>query len=508
MITKPLITGLVLSLLALSFAAKTASAQTHISPVGVKLTTLHSFTGLDGAQPSPSAPLVQAINGDFYGTTATGGAHCDVYTYCGTIFKITPSGVLTALYSFCSLKGCTDSADPNGLVQATNGYLYGTTNGTGSSNYGTVFKITPSGELTTLHTFCPYRKCLNGNSFASLVQAANGDLYGTTFFSAGTVFKITPGGALTRIYNFCSQSGCADGRGPEAGLIQAANGLLYGSTFWGGASTNNPSCPLVDDEMYGCGTVYKITPDGKLTTVYSFCSLTDCTDGTGPAGPLVRTAEGDIYGITTGGGITNSLCVPSCGTIFKLTPTGTLTTLYRFCSQAGCADGFSTLSGLIEAADGDLYGLTPSGGEYGYGTIFKITPAGTFTTQYSFCSQTGCPDGSAPTGLLQATNGIFYGTTATGGAKGDGTVFSLSIGLAPFVKTLPVIGTAGDAVTILGYELTGATSVTFNGTPAAFTVVSSTEITTTVPAGAATGKVQVITPDGPLSSNVAFQVAP
>jgi uncharacterized repeat protein (TIGR03803 family) len=157
-----------------------------------------------------------------------------------------------------------------------------------------------------------------------------------------------------------------------------------------------------------------------------------------------------------------------------------------------------------------LYGTTGIGGANGAGgTIFKITPTGSQTTLYSFCAQSGCADGEyPPAGLIQGTNGKFYGTTYFGGADNFGTVFALGAGEAPFVETRPTIGKVGEAVTIVGDKLTGATSVTFNGIPTAFKVDASTAILATVPAGATSGKVQVITPSGMLSSNKAFQVAP
>jgi uncharacterized repeat protein (TIGR03803 family) len=352
---------------------------------------------------------------------------------------------VTTLYSFCSQSGCTDGEYPKGgLVQATNGDFYGTTAAGGASGSGTVFKITPSGKLTRLYSFCSQSNCTDGGGpYAGLVQATNGDFYGTTDgFGAngnyGTIFKITPGGTLTTLYSFCGQSGCTDGEYTYAGLVQAANGDFYGTTSQGGAGSN---CPYT----WGCGTVFKITPGGTLTTLHRF----NGTDGYEPGGPLVQ------------------------------------------------------------ASDGNLYGITYADGANGRGTVFKITPGGTLTTLYSFCGQSGCTDGEFPwfgAGLVQATNGDFYGTTSQGGLANDGTVFSLSVGLGPFVETQPTSGKVGAAVKILGTNLTGATNVSFNGTAAVFKVISSSEITTTVPTGATTGKVQVVTPSATLSSNVPFGV--
>ncbi len=366
---------------------------------------------------------------------------CAVLVLCATTAIALPAQTLTTLYSFCSLSGCPDGADPYaGLVQATNGDLYGTTVSGGTSGTNT----------------------------------------------NGTVFKITPGGTLTTLYSFCSSTNCTDGADPYAGLVQAANGDFYGTTYSGGANGNY-------------GTVFKITPGGTLTTLYSFCSQTNCTDGAGPQAGLVQAADGDLYGTTVSGGTNTN------GTVFKITPTGTLTTLHSF---NGTTDGATPAAGLVQAINGDFYG-TASSGANNYGTVFKITPSGTLTTLYRFCHQTHCPDGATPyAGLVQDTNGDFYGTTSEGGSNNDGTVFRLSVGLGPFVKPRPPYGKVGAAVKILGTNLTGAASVSFNGTAAVFTVVSPSLITTTLPAGASSGKVQVVTPSGTLSSNASFLVVP
>ena len=478
-----------------AIAAPLAEAQTF--------TTLHSFDATDGAY--PVAALVQGTDGNLYGTADQGGANtaCGDSSGCGTVFKITPSGTLTTLYSFCSQTNCTDGDFPEAaLVQATNGSLYGTTTNGGANTdcgggfsfgCGTVFKITQGGTLTTLYSFCSQLSCRDGsNPYAGLVQATNGDFYGTTYgddySTNGTVFKITPSGTLTTLYNFC-YPGCGEGINPVAGLVQATNGDFYGAASQGGA--------------FGNGTIFKITPSGTLTTLYSFCSQSGCTDGAGPYTGLIQASNGNFYGTTTQGG------AYGYGTVFKITPSATLSTLYSFCSQSGCPDGEFPTTGLIQASDGNFYGTTGSGFSTNPGTVFKITPSGMLTTLYSFCSQSGCPDGEQPSaGLVQHTNGNFYGTTGLGGAGGYGTVFSLSVGLGPFVETLPTSGKVGTAVKILGTNLTGATSVTFNGVAATFTVKSSSEITTTVPSGATTGKVKVTTPHGTLASNVNFRVLP
>jgi uncharacterized repeat protein (TIGR03803 family) len=446
-------------------------------------TTLHTFDGKDGKSPSG---LVQATDRNLYGTTNSGGTNNE-----GTVFTITPSGNLTTLYNFCSQTNCTDGAEPGeGLVQATNGNLYGTTGSGGLADAlgGTVFSITPSGTLTTLHSF----DGTDGyNPHAGLVQASNGNFYGTTAdggtgaactrdFLCGTVFKITPSGTLTTLYNFCSQSNCTDGEYPLVGLVQATDGNFYGTTEFGGANGAG-------------GTIFKITPSGKLTTLHSFCSKNNCTDGADPLAGLVQATDGNFYGTTEFGGAHNK------GSVYKITPGGTLTRLYSF----NGTDGFHPVGVLVQASDGNLYGTTVGGGADRRGTAFKITLNGVLTTLYSL-NET---DGESPyAGLVQDTNGNFYGTTR--GPRRFGTVFSLSVGLGPFVATNPTSGEVGKAVKILGTNLTGATSVTFNGTAATFTVKSKSEITTTVPTGATTGTVHVVTPRRTLSSNVPFRVKP
>ena len=466
-------------------------------------TTLATFIGSNGD--SPEGPLAQGADGNFYGTTFSGGANFNCQGYsCGTIFRITPSGTVTIFYNFCFQPNCADGSNPSaGLLLGVDGNFYGTTSNYFSTGtvYGTVFRISPTGVLTTLHTF----NGADGNLPAKLVQATDGNFYGTTFSGGanngcqpggcGTVFKITPSGMLTTLYNFCAQPNCADGSNPIAGLALGADGDLYGTTYYGGGSSQYCT--------YGCGTIFKITPSGAFTILHNFCSVASCQDGDSPDGELVQAADGNFYGVAGNGGVNFT------GTIYKITPGGAFTTLYSFCPQ-GCSDGVFPAAGLIQATDGNFYGTT--GGFVGTcsppdcGTIFKITPSGVLTTFYSFTNRL---DGNHPAAaLLQGTDGKFYGTTAMGGGNGfgHGTVFSLSTGLAPFVEAQPTSGTSGSPVTILGTNLFGASSVTFNGSPATIITNTGSAITTTVPSAATTGVIQVITPGGTLTSNADFQV--
>ena len=468
-----------------AFAVFMLCAMTAIPLLAQNFTTLFRFDDRDGEY--PVGTLVQSTDGNLYGTTPRGGA-----TGYGTFFSITPSGTLTTLYNFNG----TDSPIPQGgLVQAANGDFYGTSWG-GAYNQGTVFKITASGALTTLYNFCARVGCPDGAApGAGLAQAANGDFYGTTTsggaYNFGAVFKITPNGKLTTLHSFCSQSGCTDGRLPLARLVQATNGDFYGTTEEGGAND--------------AGTVFEISPDGTLKNLWSLGG----TFGEQPTAGVIQGTGGNFYGTTEYGGAYGD------GTIFKIA-SGTLTTLYSFCSQGvypTCADGSNPEAGLVQGTDGDFYGTTDLAGIYNVGAIFKITAGGELTTLYSFCSsQSWCRDGERPTGgLVQDTNGEFFGTTNSGGVAcftGCGTIFSLSVGLGPFVKAVPHNGQVGQVIRILGTDLTGATAVTFNGAPAAFTIDAPTEITATVPAGATTGTVQVATPTGTLLSPGPFTVLP
>jgi uncharacterized repeat protein (TIGR03803 family) len=505
--------------------AITLPAQTY--------TKLFSFGGPNGI--GPVAPLIQGTDGNFYGTTEDGGANS-----AGAVFRITADGKLTTLYSFCSEEFCDDGSNPlAALVQAPNGSLYGTTalGGKGATSdacnglsCGVVFEISSTGTFKVLYNFCSQTNsngsCTDGAApNASLVLGTNGNLYGTTalggtgyndncggfYDDCGTVFEITTAGKFTSLYSFCTQQNCPDGYFPRANLVLAANGNFYGTTESGGAIGD---CGF----GVGCGTVFEITPAGTLTTLHSFCLQNGCPDGSEPWAALIEGADGNLYGTNESGGAHND------GTVFQITTSGQLTTLFSFDG----VDGSEPQGALVQGNDGNFYGTTQIGGTQSTkshdclgttcGTIFELTPGDQLTTLYDFCSAAKCSDGTIPlTALVQGTDGTFYGTASEGGDNacsglyiytGCGTIFSLSTGLTPFVAANPNFGSAGQAINILGNNLTATTSVTFNGSAAKFKVISSTYIKAEVPTGATTGTIQVTTPSGTLSSNVAFQVLP
>ena len=431
-------------------------------------TSLASFNGTDGANPF-FASLVQGLDGDFYGTTSARGAHGH-----GTVFKIMPTGTVTTLYSFCAKSKCADGSVPyGGLVLGMDGNFYGMTFTGGTLNAGTVYKITPAGTLTTMHSF----KFSDGyNPYDALVQGADGNFYGTTTYGGaqliGNVFKMTPQGVVTNLHSFNS----SDGSEPEASLVQSTDGNFYGTTYNGGSSGSY-------------GTAFKITPAGVFTTLHFF---EDSVDGRSIVSGLVQARDGTFYGTASLGGPLGY------GTVYTMTPAGAVTVLHNFDTTDGSSPNMLAL-----ATDGNFYGTTISSGANGDGTVFEITPSGALTTLHNF---NGADGSFTFAGLAQSTDGSLYGVTQVGGSKNDGTVFRMAVGLGPFVKTVPTSGRVGASVKILGTHLTRATSVNFNGSAATFTVVSASEITATVPATATTGTVQVDTSGGSLLSNAPFHV--
>ena len=474
-----------------------------------------------GSNPNP---LVLGSDGNFYGTTENGGANNE-----GTFFRITAKGALTTLYSFCGLKNCADGANPIGsLIQGKDGDFYGITaqGGTSDVQYctetvlgcGTAFKITPTGGLTILYSFCSTTGCSDGPTpTPALVQSKDGNFYGTTANGgsalSGTVFKLASTGTLTTLYTFayCNSVDCQNGQYPETGLIQGVDGNFYGTTLNGG----------VEDDA---GTVFKITSKGALTTLYSFCHP-GCADGTRPGG-LVQGNDGDFYGTTEGGG------AHAQGVIFKITSDGTFATIYSFCAEANCADGGQPFETLVQGTDGKLYGTTLMGGASNVGTVFSLDNGlAPFIKTVPTSHKVGSKVTILGSNLAGATSVRFNGTEATftapsstylsasvpvGATTGpvtvktpSGTLTSNTAFLVPplFAQFDPPSGAAGTMVTITGVSFTQTTAVTFQGGKAAsFNVVSDTEITATVPTGAITGKIDVTTLGGITVSPTSFTV--
>ena len=431
---------------------------------------------------------MQGNDGNLYGTTTNGGT-TDFCYGCGTLFEITLAGQLTTLYSFCSQNGCTDGAVPYaGLIQASDGNLYGTTEYggiggcVGDCDYGTVFEITPAGQLSTLYSFCSQSNCSDGsNPYARLIQANDGNLYGTTqnggTNSRGTVFELTLAGQLSTLYSFCSQPNCSDGRGPQAGLIQATDGNFYGTTFRGGETGG--VCGV------GCGTVFEVTPAGQLTTLYTF----GFTDGARPAGVLLQ-ANGSLYGTVNFGGSRFD------GTIFSLplAQLGISLSCPASTAQVGAAYNsalvanggvapytFSIISGslppglTLNTSTGAITGAPTTAGTYNFTAKVVDSKGNTATSNCSIVVSSPlaltCPAGTGQVGIgyssaLTATGGVApYTFSITSGSLPPGLTFNASTGAIAGTPT--TAGTYNFTAQVLdsqGNTATASCSITINAT--------------------------------------------
>jgi len=380
------------------------------------MTLLYSFAGYPSSGVNPYAGLVQADNGDLYGTSEIGGA-----SNLGAVFAVDPSaGTESLVHSFVG--NLTDGTYPYApLTKDKAGNLYGTTETGGSyvqcspaqvceTNYGSVFKINPTtGVETLLYSFKGNAGSYNDGAYpyAGLILASDGYLFGTTEQGGsagnGTVYRVNPkSGAGVALHSFAGGTG--DGANPYAGLVQASDGNLYGTTKQGGAAGN--------------GTVFRINPaTGAESIVYAFLGG---SDGASPYAGLVQAKDGNLYGTTGAGGASGA------GTVFKVDPgTGAESVVYAF--AGGTGDGANPYAGVIQASDGNLYGTTISGGANGDGTVFRIDPStGAESLVYVFAGAVN--DGAEPYGgLIQATDGYLYGTTLKGGSSDAGTVFRITI---------------------------------------------------------------------------------
>jgi uncharacterized repeat protein (TIGR03803 family) len=449
-----------------SFATLVLAASSHAQTVK----TLYSFTGTNSSGNPGFGALVQGRNGKLYGTTS-GPIGTD-----GSAFVMTTSGNASQLYTFGS-----DGANPwAGLTLGADGYYYGTTFDGGSTGNGVLFKLSPTGLYTSLHEFA-------GGSDGALpvappIQASDSNFYGTTSGTGGasTVYRYETNGTFTTILNLSN----TQGQYAAAPLIQGTDGNLYGTAEEGGNAFPD-----------GCGTIFKLSTSGEILWTYAFpCGA----GGVFPEGPLVQASDGNFYGTTESGGGDRGI---QPGTVFRLSQSGVVTTLYDF---TNLTDGSAPIGGLTQGTDGNLYGTTSGGGGKSRGgNLFQISLGGVHTILYYF----GASGEEPYAGVMQDTNGTFYGTTYAGGRDGYGSVYSFNMGLGPFVTFVQPTGATGSGAQILGQGLTGATGVAFNGVAATnFTVVNDTYITAVVPSGATTGKVVVTTPSGALTSNVNFRI--
>jgi uncharacterized repeat protein (TIGR03803 family) len=447
----------------------TSSTNFTVFP-SVSFTSLNSFYGTATDRVAFPSGFIQADDGYFYGISYGGGSKSR-----GVIFKIASNGQTEMLYQFT---GGADGGDSKGkLIQASNGNLYGTTYRGGANNLGTVFQFTKNGILSTLYSF---NNTDGANPQTGLVQGSDGYLYGTTANGGannfGTIFKISTSGTFSQLYSF---SNIEDGANPTADLIQGIDGDFYGGSN---------------------GAVFKITSSGSFTLL---------NGGYYYPKTLFQTADGSLFGTAYYGGYTASSSCNACGMIFKMSTNGDLSVLYSF-HQGG--DGANPSAPLILASDGNFYGTANYGGAIntncpsGCGTLYQMTPSGAFSLLYSFNKT----DGSKPGQLLQASDGNVYGLTAAGGTNNSGTFFKLSSTFAlpkPAITSFsPLIAPVGSAIELSGANFVGSTAVRFGSVPASFTVNSTGSITALVPVGAVNGQIQVVTPAGTATSAASFTV--
>jgi len=443
-----------------------------VSGAGAQVTLLYDFGTHAGDPAHPNFPgfMVQGRDGNLYTTSNDGGTD-----NAGTVFKVTPAGQVSVLYSF---DGSTGALPSSGLTLGTDGNFYGTTFENGPSNYGTVFKITSKGKLTVLHAF----DNSDGSAlWAAPVEGTDGAFYGTTedggSANCGTVYRVTAAGKFKTLYNFDGTYGCQ----PLAPLVLGNDGNFYGTTL--GLTGGNPNL----------GGIFKITPAGAITLLHSF----DDTHGAGPYAPLMQASDGNFYGATVNGGQYGN------GVVFEISPAGVYTDLHDFDPNT---EGGEPFAALVQGTNGVLYGTTAYGGTFNAGTIYSIAlGGGSVSTLYSFDGTSARTPG---TPLTQHTDGSFYGDCAWGGSDDVGAFYSLNAALGPFVRLVTPSAKVGKTVEILGQGFTGTTAVSFNGTAATFHVVSKTYLTAIVPTGATSGFVTVATPGGTLESSQAFRVLP
>jgi uncharacterized repeat protein (TIGR03803 family) len=430
----------------------------------------HDFEGPEGQNP---VALLQASDGSFFGVASEGGFGN------GTVFQLKPNGQITRVHRFLG----TDGASPNSLIQAKDQTLYGTTLQGGNvacpSGCGTVFHIDLEGNFSTLYAFSGP----DGQSPADLLQGQDGNLYGTTGGAAGpgAVFKLTPGGTLSTLYAFCSQPNCADGSAP-ASLIQLPDGDLAGVTLGGGPASG--------------GVIFRLTLSGTETVLVAISAY---EVGNNPRN-LVLAGDGTMY-------FTVDTDPYGSGRVLHASQ-GTITITHQFDYTDGDPPYF-----LRTGRDGNVYGVSASGGTNFMGTVFEVSVSSGFSFLYSF---NGSYEGATPDSVLLGSDGNLYGTTASGGLPEGacvncGTVFELQkLGpQSPILTSFaPNSSPDGAQVTLTGANFNGATSVQFGTADAAFTVVSATQINAQVPTGAGTYPLIVTTPNGSAVSIPPFETGP
>lgn len=441
--------------------------------VGQTYRDLHDFNcATEGCGPDYTSLLAQGRDGNLYGTASFGGLYGD-----GTIFRIAANGSVTTLHNFDG----TDGMYPyGGLILGADGNFYGTTFYGGANNLGTLFRVTPSGVLTVLHAFGG--GVSDGTLPMSTPTLANdGNYYGVAEVGDNThdgmMYKYSPSSGYTIVATLGNN---IPGSGLFAPLIQGIDGNFYSTSYDGGVN--------------GSGTVYSLSPTGAVNVIYNFDTL---HGGWGYA-PVVQDSQGNLFGTEAQGGTDDG------GVIFGTTTSGNFKSLYNFINYCpGQAYGCVPAGGLVFGNDSNLYGSTYRGGPNNDGVFFKITRAGAYTQLATLNGANGAGLVGTP---IQHTSGTIYGLASTGGAYGGGVLYSLNVGLKPFVSLLFSSGKAGTLVGILGQGFSTAHSVSFNGVASSFKVISKGYLVAKIPSGATSGFVVVQTSTKTFKSNRQFVI--
>jgi len=415
--------------------AGTAVTSTYTPP---PTPILHSFNdgGVvdDGQSP---AGMVLGTDGNFYGVTSNGGS-----SGAGSVFKMTPQGTPTILHSFGDGTVTNDGAHPNnGLALDSNGNLYGTTQNGGANGFGAIFKTAPSGTTTILYSF--NAGYFNGTaSEAGITAGEDGNFYGIT--TNNQFYSITPTGSFTAVQTLSN----IVYTNTSAPMIRGADGNFYGTTIYNNEDTG--------------GSIFRVTPQGTATVLDYLGSV--------PYGELVQGSDGNFYG-TAG------------GTIFEMTLQGAITTLHTFGDGSVANDGQNPGGNLVIGADGNLYGTTSEGGTAGQGVVFKLTlgAQNVESIVHSFGDGSVPNDGTGAANLLAGPNGLIFGTTGAGGANNEGAAFAMTYFTSPPSATF-VVGYSG-TFTATTAEMQGAT-FTATGLPAWASLSSSGVLTGTPPSTA------------------------
>lgn len=525
---------MLLRALALAWLCAFCAAAALAAPP--RLNTLYHFVAQDYPHTGnfELSRLVQASDGDFYGVSAYGGVND-----FGFVYKVSRStGQLTHLHDFAF----PDGATPRGqLVQAADGWLYGTTE-SGGANFsdwcyagkfyneagcGTLFRISTGGSFQKLHDFYSEADGYQATPARGVVQAPDGNFYGMAmrpFPDATTsLFRMTPGGTVSVHHLFALDE--SEGYLAWAGLIVGADGALYGTTSSAGTVGGNPTA--------GCGTVFRAGVDGSFALLHVFGGPNVGGDGCFPTAPLVQARDGNFYGTTQFGGTATHHCIAGgCGIVFKLTPAGVETVLHRFAASA--LDGeYPQDDGLVQTPDGAFWGATGgnpygdgagfvplcyvgSGTTFSCGTLYRIAPSGVFAQVAVFGNSDGAWGLFPHATPILASDGNLYGTTFAGGGWGYGTVYRLLLNAATPVVAIdgftPPGGAPGTQITVSGSGFTGASQLTVGdgsqALPVPFTPISDTQLSFVVPATAQTSAVGLTTPRGTTFSPMWFYLPP